>query len=559
MVRTTKVQAEMNRAAIYARVSDKSQDAEDKTSISEQILEMEAHCESRGLTIVSRYQEVGRGWSKKRPEFQRMLTDAREGRFDVIVCWKSDRLSRGMYPASALMEVVEAHEIRLESVMDAIDMKTFGLMAAIGKIELDNFRERSAMGKRGMAKQGRAPTGGLPFGYRIGEDGRPEVDEDGAKVVRRIFRMYVHEGIGSHSIAIRLTDEGVLTQTGKRLWHQAGVLHVLGNAAYRGTWVYGRYRHVATEDGVKVHEQPRDKWIEIPIPQVIDDATWDRAQALKKQRSTRSKRNTKVFYLLQHLLKCGECGHRFHAKSTWKTMNVRNGKRYRYEYPSPHRYYKCNGMQSLRLECRERPYIRAEQLEEPIWAEVKRVIRDPGLIVAGIDALDTQEDGGGLEDEIVQAEREVRDIEMEEDRAIRLFVSGKITESQLDVQRKFITERLEIARAKVDDYRAREASGSESRRLVERVHAWSRAVGGGMDDLTDEQRRELLQMTVEQVVIDRENNVDITLAVPIDDDLSGHHSPGAPSPEAESVASASKDGSTQFWHVWAWSPPYWRR
>ena len=60
-----------------------------------------------------------------------------------------------MYPAAALMEVVEGHQIRLEAVMDAIDMKTLGLMAAIGKVELDNFRERSTMGKRGAAKQGR--------------------------------------------------------------------------------------------------------------------------------------------------------------------------------------------------------------------------------------------------------------------------------------------------------------------------------------------------------------------------------------------------------------------
>ena len=65
-----------NRAAIYARVSDKSQDAEDKTSISEQTVEMEAYCEGKGMTITARYQEVGRGWTKKRPEFQRMLSDA---------------------------------------------------------------------------------------------------------------------------------------------------------------------------------------------------------------------------------------------------------------------------------------------------------------------------------------------------------------------------------------------------------------------------------------------------------------------------------------------------
>ena len=106
------------------------------------------------------------------------------------------------------MEVVEAHQIRLEAVMDAIDMKTFGLMAAIGKIELDNFRERSTMGKRGTAKQGRVPTGGLPYGYRIGDDGRPGVVEEQAEVVRRIFHMYVHEGMGSPSIAVRADRRG---------------------------------------------------------------------------------------------------------------------------------------------------------------------------------------------------------------------------------------------------------------------------------------------------------------------------------------------------------------
>ena len=80
-------QANGQKAAIYARVSDKSQDTEDKTSISEQISDMEAHCQRRGLTITARYQEVGRGWSKNRPEFQWMLADAKKGRFDTIVCW----------------------------------------------------------------------------------------------------------------------------------------------------------------------------------------------------------------------------------------------------------------------------------------------------------------------------------------------------------------------------------------------------------------------------------------------------------------------------------------
>ena len=547
MARITDRKTEANRAAIYARVSDKSQDGEDKTSIAEQTGDMEAYCESKGLTITARYQEVGRGWSKKRPEFQRMLADARRGRFDTIVCWKSDRLSRGMYPAAALMEVVEAHQIRLEAVLDAIDMKTFGLMAAIGKIELDNFRERSTMGKRGTAKQGRVPTGGVPYGYRIGDDGRFEVVEEQAEVVRHIFRMYVDEKLGSYSIAIRLTDEGVPTQTGKMLWLQSRVHHILKNATYTGTWVYGRYRHVSTEDGMKVYDQPKDTWIEIPIPQIIDDETWKRAQKLKKQRGTKAKRNTKVVYLLQHLLKCGECGRNFHARASWTTTSVRNGKKYQYELSTPRRYYMCNGMQSMRLRCRERPFIRAEQLEEPIWGEVKRVLQNPDLIVAGIATLDSQE-GGGMEEEIAQAERDLRSIQMEEDRAIRLFVSGKITEAQLDLQRRFITERLESARAKLDDYRAREASGAEKRRLMEEVLAWAREFGQGLDEVTPEERHDYLQMLVEEVVIDRDNNVDITLALPIDDDSSDPDSPDPESPQPECVSIGSQEPCILTWY-----------
>ena len=388
-----------NRAAIYARVSDKSQDGEDKTSISEQIGEMEAYCEQKGLTITARYQEVGRGWSKKRPEFQRMLADARRGLFDTIVCWKSDRLSRGMYPAAALMEVVEANQVRLEAVMDAIDMKTFGLMAAIGKIELDNLRERSTLGKRGTAKQGRVPTGRLPYGYRVGDDGRAEVNEEHAEVVRRIFQMYVHEGMGSTSIAVRLTDEGIPTQTGKPLWRQSYIHYVLGNETYTGTWVYGRERHVSTEDGMRSYAQPEDAWIGVPVPRLIDDETWERAQALKKQRSRRARRNTKVLYLLQHLLRCGECGHNFHAKSTWSTTSVRNGQQYRYDLTvsPPLLQVQRYAEPAPEVPC-ARHYIRAERLEEPVWGEVKRMIQNRDLIVAGIDALDAQEQrqsGGG--------------------------------------------------------------------------------------------------------------------------------------------------------------------
>ena len=78
---------------------------------------------------------------------------------------------------------------------------------------------------------------------------------------------------------------------------------------------------------------------------------------------------------------------------------------------------------------------------------------------------------------------------------------------------------------------------------METVLTWARNVGQGIDELSDEQRKEILQMVLEQVVIDRDNNVDITLAIPIDDDSSDPRSPEPDSPEPESVAVASKEPS----------------
>ena len=517
---TSQQQVNGQRAAIYARVSDKSQDTEEKTSISEQISDMEAHCERRGLTITARYQEVGRGWSKNRPEFQRMLADARKGRFDTIVCWKSDRLSRGMYPAAVLMEVVEAYQLDLEAVMDAIDMKTFGLMAAIGKIELDNFRERTSMGKRGTAKQGRIPVNNVPYGYRLGEGRRPVVEESEARVVRRVFHMYVREGMGAPAIAKKLTAEGVPTPRAVGKWLDRTVTRILEHEAYRGTWWFGKRRHVATEHGMKRYNRPQDEWVGVPFPPLVDEETWQLTKEAKKRRLTRSGRNTKLFYLLQHLVRCAECGFLMGCRANKRQTTTRKGKDYRIALDPPRRYYMCYGMMTQGQKCREHSHIRAERLEGVIWGEVKKVMENPDLIVASIEALDAEAEDGGLADEIAKAERDLQKVQLEEDRAIRLFVSGKITEKQLDHQRRFITERLETLRATLDGHRAREMEHADKRALAERIFEWARRAGDKLDSLSDKGRREVLELLLDGATIDRNNNVNLTLAIPTEDVVS---------------------------------------
>jgi site-specific DNA recombinase len=446
-----------------------------------------------------------------------MLADAREGLFDVIVCWKSDRLSRGIYPAAALMEVVEAHQIGLESVTDTLDMKTFGIFAAIGKIEIDNFRERAALGKRGAAKRGKIPAGNLPYGYRVGEAGKPEIDPEEGPIVQRIYRDYVDEGNGSYRIAKQLTLEGVPQKNGGKWgsWSVSQVLRILGRETYKGTGWYGRERHVTTEDGRKHFAQPKDSWISVAFPPLVDEATWERVQALKHERRSLASRNTKSVYLLQHLLRCSECGLGFSARRVNRNIVHKNGRTYRYEYSTPVRYYVCHGMYSHKLECREHPYLKADQLEELVWAEVAEVLKHPDVIVKSIQAQSSQESLDNLQQEKAKAEQELGSLQAEEDRAIRLLVTGKISEDQLDRQRRFITERLEHARAKVSDLRNQGKVLQERNGLATDILTWVQHVRVGLHALEAEARQEVLRLVVDSVVVGRESDIRITLAIPI--------------------------------------------
>ena len=160
--------------------------------------------------------------------------------------------------------------------------------------------------------------------------------------------------------------------------------------------------------------------------------------------------------------------------------------------------------------------IRAERLEGLIWGEVKKVMENPDIIVAGIESLESQE-GEGLEKQIAGTERELQKVQFEEDRAIRLYVSEKITEEQLDRQRKFITERLETLRARLADYRSKETASMEKRALGEHVMKWANRVGDGLDDLPQEKRRDVLRLLLDEVTVDGENNVSLTLAVPTEE------------------------------------------
>ena len=486
-------------AALYARVSSDAQAADDKVSLGEQLAALKDHCRDRGIEVADVFQDIAPGSTARRPAFQAMLEGARKGRFNTIIAWKADRLSRGIYPAAALLEVVESHGVTLDTVAEPFSMATFGLMAAIGKVELDSFRERARMGKRGAAKAGKAPIGSVPFGYAIAEDGRLEIVPDDAAAVAALFAAYVNDGKGTAEIARELE-----ARTGRR-WHSSHIHRMLANSAYKGLWMYGKTTSTTTERGRRVVEVPREDWIGIDCPAIVDAETWEAAQARKVQRRNQARRNQKVFYALKSLVLCAECGATLRCRSA-RTGSVRRGENYYYyDYDTPRRYYRCVN--------RCRNYIRADTLEEFVWQQVSALLMDPGTIAASLDAAADTQVAAELERERADAQRQLDRIERENSMLVRLALAEKITESEFDREREAIDGRMSATQDLLTELEARARATLSARAAAEAVVDWAATFGDRLDELTPEERREVLMLACDHITIDAADKVTIRLAI----------------------------------------------
>ena len=294
------------RAAIYSRVSSQTQASEDRVSLGEQEEACRAYCEQRGYEVAATYQEIGTGASRRRPQFQAMLSEARAGHFDVLIAWKLDRLSRGVLPVGDLMAAVQPYGVGVEAVKDVVDMKYLALLASVAQLELDALRERTTMGRRGRAKAGRIPVKRLPYGYRV-VDGLADVDEYPARIVQRVYQM-VLDGHGLKVISGRLNAEGIATPSGGSRWLPGILQRILADETYCGEWRYGKKRVRRVEGGRVVSRTDRAEQIGIPVPALVDRSAWEKVQALKLQRRKRSGGIRKYSYLLSALLRCSECG-----------------------------------------------------------------------------------------------------------------------------------------------------------------------------------------------------------------------------------------------------------
>lgn len=238
------------------------------------------------------------GFGAERPEFDRMLRNARAGRIDRILTKSISRFGRNT--AAVLKTVRELREIGVgvifeEQRIDSLSMEgeiMLSVCAAFAEEELRSLSETMRWSHRRMFAEGntRKIVQSRFLGYGKDPDGKLTIDENEAAVVRRIYLLCL-SGLGAKAIAERLNAEGTATISGKR-WRDCGVRYILRNEKYKGDFLLQKTWTPRISGGSVLNRGEMPRWyVQDDHPAIISREDWERVQEIMDSRNTRKGRD----------------------------------------------------------------------------------------------------------------------------------------------------------------------------------------------------------------------------------------------------------------------------
>ena len=281
-------------AGLYMRVSTEDQ-AREGFSLPEQKERLEAYCKFNDYNIVEYYKDAGISTKtgNHRPEYERMLEDGKQGKINMFIALKLDRVTRSVKDWESLIEFTEKYNIDLALVNDKIDTTTANgkmvsrIMMSVSQNEIERTSERTIIGLEGAIKQGHIPAR-APLGYKH-VDKVLVPDPLTKDIVIRIFNLYF-EGWTYFRIANLFSEEKVL---GKTNWCDSGILKIISNVIYKGDYIQG-----------KTTNNPR--YFSNVVEPLVSKELWENCQVQKKK-NQRNYMRSQTYIFLQKL-KCPKCG-----------------------------------------------------------------------------------------------------------------------------------------------------------------------------------------------------------------------------------------------------------
>ena len=338
-------------AVLYMRYSS---DNQTEQSIEGQRKDCERFAKLNKIDIIGEYIDRAlTGTTDKRPEFQRMICDAMDHKFDAIIVWKLDRFSRNVGDSAVYSQKLKECGVKLISITENFDDTCEGEFLKNIMIAMNQYYvlELSRKIKRGMsvsAEKGHYCGAPLPSGLTYDKNTMEIlIDEPKATIVKEVFRLFVNQGMSIAQIEEDLKKRGIKRDE-NTFFTGISIYRMLKNRKYIGEYKIGNTIG--------------------RIPRIIDGETFSKAQDRIKTKAKRPRIEVPDSdYMFTGKLFCSKCGGMMVADSAVK----KNGKIYR--------YYKCTNAKKHKCDCRAIPKEIVEKTIENNcieWLKSPQVIRD---------------------------------------------------------------------------------------------------------------------------------------------------------------------------------------
>jgi len=503
------------RAALYTRVSSASQ--VDNYSLEDQERQLHDYCGRYGIAVAGVYRDAGISGSTiaDRPAIRELLQDGEQGKFDEVLIYKVDRFTRAdpwdLYPL--VKGLLDLH-IKLTSATEAFDLTDdngqliFSILANFAARERRLIVQRTGMGKRARAREGKFTGGKVPFGYAVDPDTGHFVPDTTvwwreftrAEVVRLIFERYVHER-GAPGVTRWLLEQGVPAPN--RVWNPSTVRQMVANPVYRGDFAWGKRSH-------QLHQRSRknapQEWIVTPgVHQpLVSIEVWDTCARVRREVQRGGRRQRSEPRLLGGFLECSRCGSALTPRTNEKGFS----------YTCASRYNAARRRDGTA--CMGYPSWPGEKLDEFVWKFVVEAITDDDMLER------VRGDQGKREERLREAtldlqrtQRELADVEGQQDRLLDLVLGGTFRPELLDRKQTELERRRQAASEAVRRAQERldlQQGAGPSAETMEVLRSRLRAV---LSDGTtvDERRAFLREVLGGRIVVEEQGQLNVAFRV----------------------------------------------
>ena len=534
--------------ALYARVSSESQ-ARDNT-IASQVTALRERIAADGFQLEPDHNYVDEGYSGAilfRPALERLRDAIAGGQVERIYVHAPDRLARRY--AHQVLLIDEFRRAGTEVVFlnhpiggTAEDDLLLQVQGVIAEYERAKILERGRRGRRHAAQSGSVSAlTGAPYGYRYvsrthgGGIARFEVVESEAPIIRLIFAWIGLERMSLRAVCRRLQQMGCQTRRGSTYWHASTIRDMLNNPAYIGRAAFGRARFLPPRPRLRPIRghlkpspratsripMPREEWIEIPVPPIVDSAVFEAVRAqLEENRRRKRERQRGQCWLLQGLTVCRRCGYAYYGKIAPRSRP--------YDPMNTLRYYRCTGADGYRFGgkavCNNGP-VRGDQLEQVVWDQVQALLEEPHRVADEyLRRIDQARDGAAMPDEIIRLDRQMTSLRRGIGRLIDSYTEGVIDKAEFEPRIAGMKQRV----SQLQERHQAVIDAAETERdlalVISRLEDFSAKVTTGLDNLDRIGMQDIIRTVVRRIEID-DSRIEVIFRVPSPDGPSG---PGSP-------------------------------